>query len=211
MDLLGLTDQVSVIKIYSGNHTLCVLAHDLLAGKSTMMRLLMKYEDPRKGYCDFGSTTVKANYFAQNQADALDLSLTVLETVQENCSPEVASLADIRTLLGQFMFKGDDVYKKVGILSGGEKARVALCKMMLQPANVLMLDEVRSTIPFVVVSTCTANARYNVNRVNCFVRYCSANQSSRHYCKRSAGRGIVALCRLGVNYLSRSVLSQPSC
>ena len=108
-----------------------------------MMRLLMKQEDPRQGYCDFGGTTVQSNYYAQNQADALDLNLSVLETVQENCTPDIASDTDIRTLLGQFMFKGDAVYKKVGVLSGGEKARVALCKMMLQPANLLMLDEVK--------------------------------------------------------------------
>jgi ATP-binding cassette subfamily F protein 3 len=110
-----------------------------------MMRILMKQEDPQQGFCDYGSVNVQANYYAQNQADALDLELTVMETVQQNCPLEV-SPTDIRTLLGQFMFKGDEVYKKVRVLSGGEKARVALCKMMLQPANLLFLDEVRALI-----------------------------------------------------------------
>ena len=105
------------------------------------MRILMKQEEPLHGFCDYGSVNVQANYYAQNQADALDLELTVIETVQQNCPTEI-SVTDVRTLLGQFMFKGDDVYKKVRVLSGGEKARVALCKMMLQPANLLFLDEV---------------------------------------------------------------------
>lgn len=105
------------------------------------MRILMGLEDPLQGFAEYGSSSVKANYYAQNQADALDLTLTVLETVHSNAPVEV-SVTDIRTLLGQFMFKGDDVYKKVGVLSGGEKARVALCKMMLEPANLLLLDEV---------------------------------------------------------------------
>lgn len=117
----------------------------ICAGKSTMMRLLMKLEEPQRGYCEFGSSNVKVNYYAQNQADALDLELSVLETVQRHCPLDV-SPADMRTLLGQFMFKGDEVNKKVGVLSGGEKARVALCKMMLQPANLLLLDEVRCII-----------------------------------------------------------------
>lgn len=111
-------------------------------GKSTLMRILMGIEEPQRGFAEYGSGSVKANYYAQNQADALDLELTVLETVQSNAPAEV-SVTDIRTLLGQFMFKGDDVYKKVGVLSGGEKARVALCKMMLEPANLLLLDEVQ--------------------------------------------------------------------
>lgn len=110
-----------------------------------MMRILMKHEEPQRGYCDYGSSNVQANYYAQNQADALDLDLTVIETLQRNCPLDV-SPTDIRTLLGQFMFKGDDVFKQVRVLSGGEKARLALCKMMLQPANLLLLDEVRASL-----------------------------------------------------------------
>mmetsp|Transcript_28500 Transcript_28500/g.47893 ORF Transcript_28500/g.47893 Transcript_28500/m.47893 type:complete len:908 (-) Transcript_28500:261-2984(-) len=110
------------------------------SGKSTMMRILFGQEEAQKGFAEFGSNSVVANYYAQNQADALDLNLSVLETVQHN-APSDISLTEIRTLLGQFMFKGDDVNKKVRVLSGGEKARVALCKMMLEPANLLLLDE----------------------------------------------------------------------
>lgn len=110
------------------------------SGKSTLIRLIYGMEDPQKGYAEFASNSIVANYYAQNQADALDLNLTVLETLQEAAGPDV-SLTEIRTLLGQFMFKGDDANKKIRILSGGEKARVAMCKLMLQPANLLLLDE----------------------------------------------------------------------
>ena len=75
------------------------------------------------------------------KADELDLEATVLEIVQQQ-APSDYSLTDIRALLGQFMFKGDDVMKKIKVLSGGEKARVALCRMMLTEANLLLLDEV---------------------------------------------------------------------
>merc|ERR1711871_728627 len=110
------------------------------AGKSTMMRLIMGDEKPRDGWAEYGSANVVPVYFQQNQADAFDLDRTVLETVMED-APSDITLTDIRALLGQFMFKNDDVDKKLRVLSGGEKARVALCRMMLTPANLLCLDE----------------------------------------------------------------------
>lgn len=110
------------------------------SGKSTLLRIIAGREEPKHGFAEFGSANVEANYFAQNQADEFDLDKTVLETVQEG-APSDYSLTDIRGLLGQFMFKGDDVDKKLRVLSGGEKARVALCRMMLTPANLLLLDE----------------------------------------------------------------------
>ena len=110
------------------------------SGKSTMLRLVLGAEEPKAGYSEFGGSNVFANYFAQNQADSFDLSRTVLETVQDGADSDF-SLTEIRTLLSQFMFKGDDVNKKLEVLSGGEKARVALCRMMLTPANLLLLDE----------------------------------------------------------------------
>jgi ATP-binding cassette, subfamily F, member 3 len=110
------------------------------SGKSTMMKLIMGLETPKHGYAEFGSANVVANYYQQNQADAMDLDKTVLETVMEG-APTDYLLTDIRSLLGQFMFKGDDVDKKLRVLSGGEKARVALCRMMLTPANLLCLGK----------------------------------------------------------------------
>lgn len=79
-------------------------------------------------------------YYEQNQADALDLDITVLETLKRE-APDHLLYEEIRALLGKFLFKGDAVEKKVGSLSGGEKARLALAKIMLKPANVLVLDE----------------------------------------------------------------------
>jgi ATP-binding cassette, subfamily F, member 3 len=79
------------------------------------------------------------NYFEQNQADALDLDKTVLETIQGASSGQ--SYNELRALLGQFLFKGDAVDKKVSNLSGGEKARLSMSCMMLRPANLLILDE----------------------------------------------------------------------
>ncbi|CAM9430508.1 unnamed protein product [Choristocarpus tenellus] len=108
------------------------------AGKSTLLRLIMGKEEPNEGTSTLGPSVV-AQYFEQNQADALDLSKTVMQTLESASTLEKHE--DLRKLLGQFLFKGDAVKKTVGQLSGGEKARVALCKMMLTPANLLVLDE----------------------------------------------------------------------
>jgi ATP-binding cassette subfamily F protein 3 len=111
------------------------------SGKSTLLRIMMGKEDPDEGSAQIIGQNVVANYFEQNQADALDLSMTVLDTVQG--ASENQSYNELRALLGQFLFKGDAVEKKVEMLSGGEKARLSLCCMMLRPANLLILDEVR--------------------------------------------------------------------
>ena len=74
-------------------------------GKSTLMRLLYGMEVPKSGYAEFGSANVEVNYFAQSQADTLNLESTVLEAVMDG-APEDYSLTDLRALLGQFMFKG---------------------------------------------------------------------------------------------------------
>jgi ATP-binding cassette subfamily F protein 3 len=78
-------------------------------------------------------------YFEQNQAEALDLQRTVMETIHDEV-PDWTN-EEVRTLLGRFLFSGDTVFKKVEALSGGEKARLALAKMLLRPANLLILDE----------------------------------------------------------------------
>lgn len=108
-------------------------------GKSTLLRLVMGLEKPTGGRAGVTASNAVANYFEQNQADALDLDLTVDETIVGASTTE--SYNQLRALMAQFMFKGDSIFKKVGQLSGGEKARVALCKMMLKPGNLLCLDE----------------------------------------------------------------------
>lgn len=109
------------------------------SGKSTLLRLLMGTEEPTEGSCKLGEHNIIPAYFEQNQAEALDLSKTVLTTI----SDEVHDWEDtkIRTLLGRFLFPGDEVFKKVESLSGGEKARLAMAKMLLKSANFLVLDE----------------------------------------------------------------------
>jgi ATP-binding cassette subfamily F protein 3 len=109
------------------------------AGKSTLLHLIMGMENPSEGKVQLGAHTVIPAYFEQNQAEALDLLKTVMQTVHD----EVPQWTDeeVRTLLGRFLFSGDTVFKKVEALSGGEKARLALAKMLLRPANLLMLDE----------------------------------------------------------------------
>mmetsp|Transcript_38815 Transcript_38815/g.56649 ORF Transcript_38815/g.56649 Transcript_38815/m.56649 type:complete len:892 (+) Transcript_38815:143-2818(+) len=109
------------------------------SGKSTLLRILMGKEEPDEGSAEIIGQNVVANYFEQNQADALDLSCTVVDTVQRASNGQ--SYNELRALLGQFLFKGDAVEKKVENLSGGEKARLSLCCMMLRPANLLILDE----------------------------------------------------------------------
>lgn len=109
------------------------------SGKSTLLRLLIGREKPEKGSATLVGQNVVMNYFEQNQADALDLDKTVLQTLQNSSSGQ--SYNELRALLGQFLFKGDAVEKKVRFLSGGEKARLSLCCMMLTPANFLILDE----------------------------------------------------------------------
>jgi ATP-binding cassette subfamily F protein 3 len=108
------------------------------AGKSTFCRLITGQEEPDAGSHNFGHK-VACSFFSQNHADELDPEMTVLETVEAAASRESAPHA--RNLLGCFLFRGDDVFKKVGVLSGGERSRVALVCMLLRPANFLILDE----------------------------------------------------------------------
>jgi ATP-binding cassette subfamily F protein 3 len=108
------------------------------AGKSTFCRLITGQEEPDAGTHTFGHK-VATSFFSQNHADELDPNLTVLETVEAAASRE--SMPHARNLLGCFLFRGDDVFKKIGVLSGGERSRVALVCMLLRPANFLILDE----------------------------------------------------------------------
>jgi ATP-binding cassette subfamily F protein 3 len=109
------------------------------AGKSTLLHLMMGMEQPTEGTVELGNHNVIPGYFEQNQAEALDLRRTVMETIHDEV-PEWKN-EEVRTLLGRFLFSGETVFKKVESLSGGEKARLALAKMLLRPANLLILDE----------------------------------------------------------------------
>ena len=109
------------------------------AGKSTLLRLIMGVETPEEGSAKLGEHNVIASYFEQNQAEALDLNKTVIETMFE-AVPDWTQ-TQVRSLLGSFCFSNDSVFKAVGKLSGGEKARLALALMLLSPCNLLVLDE----------------------------------------------------------------------
>jgi len=109
------------------------------AGKSTLLRLVMGLEQPDEGQAGLGSHNVVAGYFEQNQAEALDLSRRVIDTLFE-AVPDWTQ-TQVRSLLGNFGFSNDSVFKEVGQLSGGEKARLALALMLLTPCNLLVLDE----------------------------------------------------------------------
>ncbi|MFZ9732067.1 MAG: ABC-F family ATP-binding cassette domain-containing protein [Schleiferiaceae bacterium] len=106
-------------------------------GKSTLVKILtegLAYD----GQIEWGHQ-VQLGYYAQNQAEVLDGTKTVLETIEDAAPDEIRKSA--RKLLGNFMFGGDDVEKKVRVLSGGERGRLALCQLMLNPINLLVLDE----------------------------------------------------------------------
>ncbi|HYU78053.1 MAG TPA: ABC-F family ATP-binding cassette domain-containing protein, partial [Vicinamibacterales bacterium] len=108
------------------------------AGKSTLMRLLSAEEAPDSGERLEGHQVV-LQYFAQDEATRLDPTLTVYETLAAG-SPDTMIPA-IRNILGGFLFSGDDVYKKAAVLSGGERTRLAVARMLLRPSNTLLLDE----------------------------------------------------------------------
>ena len=108
-------------------------------GKSTILRMIMGMEEAEDGLVSLGQHNVIPGYFEQNQAEALDLNKTVMDTIHDEV-PDWKN-EQVRTLLGTFLFSGETVFKKVDALSGGEKARLALAKMLLRPANLLILDE----------------------------------------------------------------------
>jgi ATP-binding cassette subfamily F protein 3 len=108
------------------------------AGKSTLARILAGTEPIQGGRRTEGYQVI-ASYYAQNQADALNPAKTVLESVEEVAA--FGTGTNLRTLLGHFLFSDDDVFKRVSVLSGGEKSRLALARMLLVPANFLILDE----------------------------------------------------------------------
>lgn len=106
-------------------------------GKSTMIKAIMSEID-FEGKCELGHNSL-IGYFAQNQASLLDESLTIFETIDYIAVGEVRT--KVKDILGAFMFKGDEINKKVKVLSGGEKTRLAMIKLLLEPVNLLILDE----------------------------------------------------------------------
>lgn len=108
------------------------------AGKTTLARIIAGVLEQTKGERIIGHNTI-ISYYAQDVADHLNPELDILETMEESASNK--TIGQLRTLLGSFLFTGDDVFKKVGVLSGGEKSRVALAKILLTKANFIILDE----------------------------------------------------------------------
>ncbi len=106
-------------------------------GKSTMIKAIMGDID-FEGECGLGHNA-KVGYFAQNQASLLDEDLTIFQTVDLIAKGDIRT--QIKNILGRFMFSGEDIDKKVKVLSGGEKTRLAMVKLLLEPVNVLILDE----------------------------------------------------------------------
>ncbi|PYJ57764.1 MAG: ABC transporter ATP-binding protein [Verrucomicrobia bacterium] len=108
------------------------------AGKSTLLKLLAGILTAQSGARVLGHN-VKAGYYSQNRVDTLRTELTVLDEALD--TPQRVTEQFVRTVLGCFLFRGDDVFKKVGVLSGGEKSRLALVKLLLDPPNLILMDE----------------------------------------------------------------------
>jgi ATP-binding cassette subfamily F protein 3 len=107
-------------------------------GKSTMIKAIMKEIGIDEGTVEIGHNS-QIGYFAQNQASLLDENATIFETIDDIAVGDVRT--QIKNILGAFMFQGDDITKKVKVLSGGEKTRLAMIKLLLEPVNLLILDE----------------------------------------------------------------------
>ena len=108
------------------------------AGKSTLLKLLAGVLEPQGGTRELGHN-VRAGYFSQYRAEVLDVTRTVLEEALD--TPQRVTEQSVRNVLGSFLFRGDDVFKKISVLSGGEKSRLALVKLLLDPPNLLLMDE----------------------------------------------------------------------
>lgn len=108
------------------------------AGKSTLLRIIAGKDSDFSGEVKLGSG-VKIGYFSQDNAETLKGSASVLETIESEAPLEL--IPKVRDMLGAFLFRGDDVHKSLDVLSGGEKSRVALLKLLLKPVNLLILDE----------------------------------------------------------------------
>jgi ATP-binding cassette subfamily F protein 3 len=144
LELKGVVQRYGPLTVLDGID-LCVERGDRIAlvgangaGKSTLMRILAGVEPPVEGTRTEGHNLISA-YFAQDQAKVLHAGKTVLEEITDDAPFEM--VPRVRDILGAFLFSGDDVHKKVAVLSGGERNRLALAILLLRPANLLLLDE----------------------------------------------------------------------
>jgi len=124
------------VSIYRGEKV--ALVGENGAGKTTLTRLIVGQLSAQSGRLQLGEK-VNVGYYAQHQIDALDFTNTVYEEVEKTVA--VAQVPNIRNILGLFGFHGDDAFKSISVLSGGEKARVSLAKILLSPVNFLIMDE----------------------------------------------------------------------
>ncbi|RPH38114.1 ATP-binding cassette domain-containing protein [bacterium] len=144
MELRGITKSYGALNVFNGadfdidrgDRIAFVGANG--AGKSTLSRIIAGVEPFDAGERRVGHNVI-ISYFAQHQAEELNPAYDVLQTVDEVATGDIRKR--LRTLLGCFLFRGDDVFKKVRVLSGGEKSRLALAKMLLQPSNLIIMDE----------------------------------------------------------------------
>ncbi|MDR2588899.1 MAG: ABC-F family ATP-binding cassette domain-containing protein, partial [Spirochaetales bacterium] len=140
----GLSKSYGALRVFSGlgfelgRGERLVVAGKNGAGKSTLLRILAGLDKDFSGSLAWGAG-VKTAYFSQDADSSLDEELSVVEEVEAACP--TALFPKIRTMLGAFLFQGDDIYKSVSVLSGGERSRLCLLKMLLVPANLLILDE----------------------------------------------------------------------
>jgi ATP-binding cassette subfamily F protein 3 len=108
------------------------------AGKSTLLKIMAGQTEPTEGNCTVGAS-VRMGYFSQHALEVLNPDKTIFDEIHDRI-PD-ATIGFVRNLLGAFLFSGDDVYKKIGVLSGGEKSRVVLATILATPVNFLILDE----------------------------------------------------------------------
>ncbi len=134
----GKTKVLDNLELVVENGERLVVAGHNGAGKSTLLRIIAGVDPDFTGTVKLGSG-VQIGYFSQDNAETLKGSSTVLETIESEAPLEL--IPKVRDMLGAFLFRGDDVHKSLDVLSGGEKARVALLKLLLKPVNFLILDE----------------------------------------------------------------------
>ena len=142
--LEGIHHAYGANKVYEGVDFECergqriVLVGPNGAGKSTLLKLLAGVLEPQAGVRTLGHN-VKSGYFSQYRVEMLQANRSVLQEALD--TPARVTEQQVRTLLGSFLFRGDDVFKKVSVLSGGEKSRLALVRLLLDPPNLLLMDE----------------------------------------------------------------------